>query len=711
MGEVWSCGFVLLLFDLLLGSALWSGLVLLQNSCCSGLTGVWVLSAVRGAALWFFLSTLTEGHTPLILRRLLLLLCLLSPVMESGQMLTSSFDEPYPGPSMNLSRLLLSSVSSVLACALWETVLCGQQKQQSLDSRRLLTRMLKFFREDTCLLLAAFTSLILAVVCEALIPLYQGNVIDILRGDELHSTFHFAIGKLSLAVIGSAVFSGLRGGAFMLSLARLNKRLKHLLFHSLLQQEMRFFEENKPGSLSSRLHSDVDRMGRTVALNANAMLRSSVKSCLMVVLMFTLSVKLTVLTCIEAPLLALMQNKYYIISKELKEQMQECQAHARDATLQTLSGIQTVRSFNAEKGEIKRYSATLDQIHAIKRRMGINSAVFLLVRRLVSLVLNILMLVQASSLILSGQLTIGSLVSFLLYQKPLSRSLRELMICFGDTMSTTGVISKVCSYLDRRPTWVKEGDLAPDQLEGGVRFQNVSFTYSVAAEDNPALKSVTFELKPGKMTALVGPSGSGKTSCVSLLTRMYDPQEGRIHLDGKPLHQYQHKYLHQKVAVVSQNPTLFSGSLLYNILYGLNHSSTERVKYTAKQIHADNILQQLEEEEDIERQGGDVGDCAGKLSDGQKQSVAIIRALVRDPKILILDEATSKLDVNAQHVVLKEVVSRGLTLLVVAHQLKTVEQADHIIFMEKGQVVEEGTHQQLMAKGGRYHRLKEELFN
>ncbi|KAM8888866.1 antigen peptide transporter 2 [Synchiropus picturatus] len=711
MSHVWWCGFLLVLFDLLLGSALWSGLPLLQTSCCSGLTGVWLLSAVRGAALWFFLSSLSEGQTPPILHRLLLLSCLLPPVMESGRMLTYSLDEPYPGPSMNLSGLLLSSVSSLLACALWETVLCGQQKQQSLDSRRLLTRMLKFFREDTCLLLAAVTSLILAVVCEALIPLYQGNVIDILRGDELHSTFHFVVGKLAVAVIGSAMFSGLRGGAFKLALARLNKRLKHLLFHSLLQQEVRFFEENKPGHLSSRLHSDVDRMGRTVALNANAMLRNSVKSCLMVALMFTLSVKLTVLTCIEAPLLALMQNKYYLISKELKEQMQECQAHAQDATLQTLTGIQTVRSFNAEKGEIKRYSAALHQIHSIKRRMGINSAVFLLVRRLVSLLLNILMLVQASSLILSGQLTIGSLVSFLLYQKPLSRSLRELMLSFGDTMSTTGVISKVCGYLDRCPKWVKEGDLAPDQVEGRVLFQNVSFTYSAAAEDNLALKSVSFELKPGKMTALVGPSGSGKTSCVSLLTRMYDPQEGQILLDGEPLHHYQHKYLHQKVAVVSQNPSLFSASLLYNIMYGLNQSSTEIMKYTAKKIHADSILQQLEEEEDIERQGGDVGDCAGKLSDGQKQSIAIIRALVRDPKILILDEATSKLDVNAQHVVLKEVVSRGLTLLVVAHQLKTVEEADHIIFIEKGQVVEEGTHQQLMAKGGRYHRLKEELFN
>ncbi|KAE8283919.1 Antigen peptide transporter 2 [Larimichthys crocea] len=527
-----------------------------------------------------------------------------------------------------------------------------------------------------------------------------------LRGRVLDSSFFSALGQLALFSLGSALFSGLRGGIFMCTLARLNRRLKHLLFHTLLQQEVHFFEVNNSGSLSSRLHSDVDKMGRTVALNANAAVRSTVKTFLMLGVMLNLSWELTVLTCIEMPLLAVLQSKYITWSKELKDQMQECHAQNKDLASQTVGGIRTVRSFNAEKEEVRRYSEALDQMCAVKRRSGIYSAIFLLLRRLVSLGIKILMLVKARSLISVGQLSIGNLVSFFLYQKPMSNNLRELLYCYGETMSTVGVISKVFNYLDRTPECKTAGEFAPEKLEGKISFRNVTFTYPSAPQDKPALKSVSMEVQPGKMTALVGPSGGGKTSCVSLLKRLYEPQEGEILLDGQPLHQYSHKYLHQKLALVSQNPELFSGSLRYNIEYGLKDCSIERVKEAAKKTNADGFISQLENAYDT-----DIGERGGRLSDGQKQCIAIIRALVRDPQVIILDEATSKLDVQVQHTVLQEVLSCGRTVLVVAHQLKTVEKADHIIFIEKGAVVEEGTHQELMAKRGRYYRLKEELFS
>lgn len=492
----------------------------------------------------------------------------------------------------------------------------------------------------------------------------------------------------------------------MCVLARLNKRLKHLLFQTLLQQEVHFFEENNPGRLSSRLHSDVDRMGRTVALNANALVRSTVKAVLMLVVMLKLSFELTVLTCIEMPLLAIIENRYISWSKEVKDQIQECHAQNKDLVLQAISGIHTVRSFKGEKEEMRRYDHALSQMNFIKGRSGIYKAIFLLIRRLVSVGIKVLMLLQARRLISAGQLSIGSLVSFFLYQKPMAHNLREILYCYGETMSTVGVISKVFSYLDRKPQWKKAGELAPETLKGRVTFQNVTFTYPSAAQDKLALKSVSMELKPGQMTALVGPSGSGKTSCVSLLKRLYEPQEGQILLDGQPLHHYRHKYLHQKMALVSQNPVLFSGSLIYNLEYGLKDSRIEKVKEAVMRTGAEDFISELDSGYDT-----DIGEGGGKLSEGQKQYIAIIRALVREPQVIILDEATSKLDVEAQHAALREVLSAGRTVLVVAHQLKTVEKADHIIFLERGEVVEKGTHQELMSKRGRYYRLKEELFS
>ncbi|XP_070846663.1 antigen peptide transporter 2 isoform X1 [Chaetodon trifascialis] len=709
MSGVAVCGLFILLFDAVLCSALWAILVLLKCSSCGGLAGVWAFGAVKWAVLHVFTSALTDGKPQAVLRRLVALLCLLSPVLESGRVLMASPSVPNMGPSPDLTVLLLGPICSSLACVVWEKGLCGDGKMgkdSKLDARQLLMRVLKYFKPDTFYLIAAFSFLILGVFCDTFIPLYQGKVIDMLRGQVPQSSIGVAVGQLALVSLGSAVFSGLRGGIFMCTLARLNKRLKHLLFHTLLQQEVHFFEENNPGRLSSRLHSDVDRMGRTVALNANAAVRSTVKTCLMLAVMLHLSWELTLLTCIEMPLLAILQNKYINWSKELKDQIQDCHAQNKDLAFQTVSGIRTVRSFKAEANEQRRYNEALDQLFAIQRRSGIFSAVFLLIRRLVSLGIKILMLVQARSLISSGHLSIGSLVSFFLYQKPMSQNLREILYCYGETMSTVGVISKVFAYLDRTPKCKKEGGLAPEKLEGRIVFQNVTFTYPSAPADKPALKSVSLEVQPGKMTALVGPSGSGKTSCVSLLKRLYEPQEGRILLDGEPLHNYKHKYLHQKVALVSQNPVLFSGSLRYNIEYGLKDCTIEKVKEAAKKANADDFISELENEYDT-----DVGECGGKLSDGQKQCIAIVRALVRDPQVIILDEATSKLDVELQHAVLQEVLSCGRTVLVVAHQLKTVERADHIVFIEKGAVVEEGTHRELMARRGRYHRLKEELFS
>lgn len=703
--------FVLLL-DTALGWGYWAALLLLRCPSCIGLLGLWGFGAAKWIILSYLSYVLTDGKSKPVLRRLVNVLCLLCPTTETGRMLMSQADRPYMGPPADLTQVPLSTLASLLACVIWEMGLCheksSRKKPQIKGARRLLTRLVKFFKDDVWYLTAAFGALIVGVICDTFIPLYQGEVIDMLSASVVQFSFYYAIMKLVLASLGSAMFSGARGGLFMFSLARLNRRLKHLLFNSLLQQEIQFFEENNPGKLSSRLHSDVDRMGRTVALNANALVRSTVKTCLMLAVMVQLSWELTVLTFLEMPLLALVQNKYTTLSAELKEQVQAHQAQIRALVFQTVSGIETVRSFNAENVELKRYNAALEQLSAVKRQSRIYSSIFCLIRRMVSLVMRIMFFVLARRLILSDQLTIGNLVTFLLYQKPMSYNLREILYGYGDTMSTVGVISKVFSYLDRKPKCKTAGDLAPEKLEGRIVFENVSFTYPSSSAERTApsvLKSVSMELHPGKMTALVGPSGSGKTTCVSLLKRLYEPQEGQILLDGQPLHEYDLKYFHKKMALVPQNPVLFCGSLKYNVEYGLKESNMKKVQETAKRINAESLFSDLDQGYDT-----DVGESGGKLADGQKQSVAILRALVRDPQVFILDEATSKLDVIAQHAVLGEILSGSRTVLVVAHQLKTVEKADHIIFLENGEIIEKGTHQELMNKRGRYYSLKEELF-
>uniref|UniRef100_A0A672J630 Transporter associated with antigen processing, subunit type t, teleost specific n=1 Tax=Salarias fasciatus TaxID=181472 RepID=A0A672J630_SALFA len=702
-----TCGLFILVLDAVLGAALWAAVLLLRCSPSSlSLGTIWAFGAVKWVCLRAFASVVTDGNVPAVLGRLAALLCLLPPVMESGRVLTASPPETYSGPSPDLTALLLAPMAAALACVVWELGLSsgGKARRQKgdLDSRRLLFRMLKYFRPDTFHLIVAFASLILGVICEcdSYVPLYQGKVIDMLKGRELDPSYV----QVFVLSLNSALFSGVRGGMFMCTLARLNKRLKHLLFHSLLQQEVQFFEENSPGRLCARLDTDVDRMGRTVALNANAAVRSTVKALLMLKLMLGLSWELTLLTCIEMPLLAIVQNKYIppLSRQELKDQQQHCQARIKDQASQIIGGIQTVRSFKAEKAELRRYCEAVAQLSAVKRRSGVNSVVFVLIRRLMAVGLRTLMLVQARNLILSGRLSIGSLVSFLMYQKPMLNSMK-ILYSFGDTVSTIGVISKVFGYFDRTPQCQPAGDLAPERLQGGIVFRDVTFSYP-SAPDKPALKVSREDLVRQPPEAAVRTSGgadpAGRGAASPLQTQVL-PSEDFLLQDQSGRCQHVALFPSPQVTLVSQNPVLFTGSRRYNIEYGLQGCTEEKLRDAAS-------ASSLPGSDSSHL--ADVGEGGAKLAGSQKKCIAVLRALVRDPQVVILDEATSKLDVDTQRAVLQGALSRGRTVLLVSHQLQTVEKADHIIYMENGAVVEEGTHQELMARRGRYYHQKEELF-
>nr|XP_046223856.1 antigen peptide transporter 2 [Oncorhynchus gorbuscha] len=703
---------LVLLYDLVLWGALWTGLVLLEFSSSGGLVGLWAFGALRWALHHSITLVLSERKPQPVLRRWVAVLCLLPPVFESGRMVmvpASTADDLglVPGPSM----VVLALVSSTVACLAWELGFPddvgnqGKEKKKKQEARAQLMRVVRYCKPDALYLAAAFLFLSLAVICETFIPYYQGKVIDTLSGQYQHNSFMYAIGGMGLVSLGSALCSGLRGGLFMCSLSRLNKRMRHMLFHNLVQQDIPFFEENKPGSLVSRLGYDVDKMGRSVALNSNVLVRSLVKTAGMLFLMLGLSWQLTLLTIVEMPLLTLLQTKYNTYNQEFIKQLQDCQAQIKELASQAIGAVRTVRSFRAEEKELDRYNQALERMYKVQEHKGIISAIHLLLRRVVTVGLKVAMLFLCRRLISAGQLSIGSVLAFVLFQKDMVTNMKQLVYVFGDMLCTVGAAAKVFTFLDRKPDQKEAGELAPAKLQGKLAFHHVSFYYP-SRQNTPALKAVSLELHPGKMTALVGPSGGGKSSCVSLLARLYEPKDGQVLLDGQPLHCYQHQYLHQKMALVSQEPVLFSGSIRHNIEYGLVGCTLEKVKGAAKSANIHDFICTLEQGYNT-----DVGECGGQLSSGQKQCIAIARALVREPQVLILDEATSGMDINTQHAVQGVLAgSVGLTVLVVAHRLQTVEKADHIIFMEGGEVVEQGTHQELMASKGRYRRLKEKLF-
>ncbi|XP_032868256.1 antigen peptide transporter 2-like [Amblyraja radiata] len=452
--------------------------------------------------------------------------------------------------------------------------------------------------------------------------------------------------------------------------------------------------------ITSRLSTDTTLMSRSVGLNVNILLRSLVNTLGIISFMFSLSWKLTLLIFIESPLTILIQKLYNRYHMSLVLQVQDSIASSNQLAGEIVSSIKTVRSFAAEDLESELFEKKLQETHQLKNKRDLVRAVYLLCHRLAMLLMQVVMLYCGQLLVNDGQMTSGNLIAFILYQMDFGIYVRTLIHMYSEMTHSAGAAEKVFEYLDREPSVRTDGTLVPESLQGHLEFKDVTFSYPTKP-DVPVLQDVSFEVRAGEVTALVGPSGGGKTTCVSLLQRFYEPQSGHILLDGRPIREYEHKYYHSKVALVGQEPTLFALSVRDNICYGLDHCPQADVAAAAQSASARDFIERMDQGFDT-----DVGEAGGQISAGQKQRIAIARALVRQPRILVLDEATSSLDTHTelsiQRALAREPVAAAL---VIAHRLKTVQRADRIVVLEGGRVVERGTHTQLMKLGGCYSRM------
>ncbi|XP_069771731.1 antigen peptide transporter 2a [Narcine bancroftii] len=460
-----------------------------------------------------------------------------------------------------------------------------------------------------------------------------------------------------------------------------------------------------PGDITSRLSNDTSLTSRSIAANVNIFLRTLVNVVGVLCFAFALSRQLTIVMFVESPLTILVQklyNQYYL--KQVQE-VQDSIGRSNQLAGEIVSSMRTVRSFATEDWESERFNKKLQETGQLRNKRDLIRAVYLLCHRHLQLLMEVVILYYGQYLVRTGQMTTGNLVAFFLYQTNYRNHVQTLVHMCSDMSLSMGAAERVFEYLDRKPAIRCDGTLVPEILTGHLEFKNVSFSYPMRPHTQ-VLKDVSFEVRSGEMTALVGVTGGGKTTCVSLLQRFYEPQSGRILLDGHPIEEYQHQYYHRKVSLVSQEPVLFAGSVRDNIRYGLESCLHSAVTEAAEKADAREFIEAMDQGYDT-----DVGESGAQISVGEKQRIAIARALVRQPQLLVLDEATSSLDVQTELTIQRALSKGAQTTLVIAHRLKTVEQADKIIVMEGGRVVEQGTHQQLMEKGGCYNRMVQLLFS
>ncbi|XP_037673279.1 ATP-binding cassette sub-family B member 9 isoform X2 [Choloepus didactylus] len=564
-----------------------------------------------------------------------------------------------------------------------------------------LQKLLSYTKPDAAFLVAASFFLIVAALGETFLPYYTGRAIDGIVIQKSMEQFSTAVVVMCVLAVGSSFAAGIRGGIFTLIFARLNIRLRNCLFRSLVSQEMSFFDENRTGDLISRLTSDTTMVSDLVSQNINVFLRNAVKVTGVVVFMFSLSWQLSLVTFTGFPIIMMVSDVYGKYYKRLSKEVQSALARASNTAEETISAMRTVRSFANEEEEAEVYARKLQQVYKLNRKEAAAYTSYVWGSGLTLLVVQVSILYYGGHLVISGQMTSGNLISFIIYEFVLGDCMESVGSVYSGLMQGVGAAEKVFEFIDRQPTMVHDGSLAPDHLEGQVDFENVTFTYRTRPHTQ-VLQNVSFSLSPGKVTALVGPSGSGKSSCVNILENFYPLEGGRVLLDGKPISAYDHKYLHRVISLVSQEPVLFARSITDNISYGLPAVPFETVVEAAQRANAHGFIMELQDGYNTE-----TGEKGAQLSGGQKQRVAMARALVRSPPVLVLDEATSALDAESEYLIQQAIHGplQRHTVLVIAHRLSTVERAHCIVVLDKGRVVQQGTHRQLLAQGGLYARL------
>ena len=574
-------------------------------------------------------------------------------------------------------------------------------------SKVTVSKLIGIVVHEKILLVVAFSCLVVAAICQAYIPHYIGQALDSVKTGSFENVCIPLLGLVKAAT-GYAVFAALRGSSFILLGARTNVRMRERLFAAILSQDIGFFDKTKTGDLSSRMTQDVQKVCDQVQFNINYFLRNLIATIVTVSFMITLSWRLTCLSLISIPAVVVIAQRYGEFMKKISKQIQDKLADCNSSSEETFSAIHTVRSFGAEEFEINKFNSLMDKVYQLTVKSAQMYIPYLGVCIALPYSASILIIFYGAKLAHANVIDPAVLISFILYLEMLNDSFGAMGDIYASITSALGAAEKIFTILEKSPEFPREEyPLVPadafDKIKGTIELRNVVFSYPTRLHVQ-TLCGISMTIPAGSVAALVGPSGQGKSTCLALLQRWYCQSAGDITLDGVNVRRYDHHAYHRVVSCVNQEPLLFARTIRENILFGIVNPGEKisaelesRVMEAAKLACAHTFISAMPDGYDTH-----VGMRGVQLSGGQKQRIAIARALVRNPKVLLLDEATSALDSESEHQVQAALdctiknSAGGITMIIVAHRLSTVRNADCIYVVDKGQVVEKGKHDELV---------------
>lgn len=487
--------------------------------------------------------------------------------------------------------------------------------------------------------------------------------------------------------------------------------LRGKLFKHVVRFKLRYFDQTPVGTFVTRLVSDVDGIAKVFSNGILTIMSDMLKLVFVVAYMFYTSWSLTILVLIPIPLLFYFTNVFQRVMKtafvEIRNQVNKINVFVQEH----ITGMNIVQIFNREEREEAKFREINHKHMKAHIRTIWGFSVFFPIVELLSSFSIALLLWWGGLGSIEGDYSKGELITFSMYIFMLYRPIRQLADRF--TVLQDGLVNgeRVFKLMDQDQYIGDHGQIDKEKLVGDIAFENVSFAYNDEQQNEGeiewVLKDLNFQVKKGETVAFVGATGAGKSSIINLIGRYYNFQKGKIHIDGQEIRDYTLSTIRKNVSVVLQDVFLSSDSILNNVTLYDKNVSREDVIESAKLIGAHDFIMSLPDQYDYE-----VGERGGRLSTGQRQLIAFMRACVHNPEILILDEATSSIDSESEELIqlATEKITEGRTSLIIAHRLSTISHVDRIYVMEQGEIVEQGTHQELLDKNGYYKRLYELQF-
>lgn len=568
------------------------------------------------------------------------------------------------------------------------------------NSKKTITRLMSYLQKEKFLLILVVMIVTFSTLVGLLGPYLMGVAID----DYIAFNDIPGLIRILTLLAGVYIISALSRWLQVFVMVKASqsaiKQVRYDLFKRIQDLSLDYFDKKSTGDLMSRLINDIDNINNTLTESITQFISSVLTIVGTLVMMFTLSWQMALVALIPIPLITIGIKNITKVTRKYFRNQQSSLGKVNGLIEEKISAQKVIKAYGKEDQVIEEFIAANDEL----REVSIKAQIF---SRFIGPMMNLFKNMSLAILIFAGSLfamqgliTVGMIATFVNYMRQFNRPLASIASLYNTIQSAVAGAERVFEVIDEKPT-VQDIDtpIQLDDILGHVEFEKVHFEYN---KDEPVLRDVSFETKPGEIIALVGPTGAGKTTIINLLTRFYDLKEGMIKVDGKDISLLKKDELRRNLGIVLQDTFLFSGSVKDNIRYGKLDATDEEIVQAAKYAYAHHFIECLPKgyETNLTKEGNN-------LSHGQRQLIAIARAILADTPILILDEATSSVDTRTEVSIQKAFknLMKGKTSFVIAHRLSTIREADQILVIDDGRIVERGNHSELMASEGFYHNL------